>query len=211
MTGHNCGCEGPMNVLARKLHADLGRRIDSTNLGVSGQTTRGLVRQLDRPETQRAVARADVIVLVSGANDLGKVEDRWQDGGCSFACFEPVVSAMGNRVGQILDKLRALPGGPSRTYLVMGYWGVFLDGDVAEEQEGSRFVDWAAGVTAAANLEIERQTIARRMTYVDLVAPVKGAQGLDDPSPWLADDGDHLNAEGVELMAEALAKGYLDS
>ena len=41
-------------------------------------------------------------------------------------------------------------------------------------------------------------------TYVDIYTPFKGADGSTDDTALLADDGDHPNAAGHQLIATAL-------
>lgn len=63
--------------------------------------------------------------------------------------------------------------------------------------------DWQADVRDAD--VIERSAVGAGMTYVDLVKPFRGPSGDGDPTPLLADDGDHPNAAGVDAIADALA------
>ena len=81
------------------------------------------------------------------------------------------------------------------TVLVDNYWNVFTDGAVARADGGQEQLDWSAEVTTAANRAIENAANNSGDLTVDLVKPFKNG-GDEDPTPLLADDGDHPNAAG---------------
>jgi lysophospholipase L1-like esterase len=89
--------------------------------------------------------------------------------------------------------------------LVTDYWNVFRDGQVALDSDGAAERDWSVRVTNAANAAICKAARIQGATCVDLVAPFKGS-GDRDPTPLLADDGDHPNAAGMKVIVAALMK-----
>jgi len=175
--------------------------VRAANLGVPGFTTGDLLDRLHRDDRAcRAVAEADIIIIVIiGANDLA---DAWNRDGCDSSCYQPLVDGMGARLESILQLIRSLRAGRPTTVLVDTYWNVFPDGDVALAGGGQEQVIWSKYVTHAANLAIARAADASGDLVVDLVRPLKNG-GDDDPTPLLADDGDHPNAAGVQAIVTA--------
>jgi hypothetical protein len=60
-------------------------------------------------------------------------------------------------------------------------------------------------VTAEVNRRVSAAAAAHGATYVDLVTPFRGPDGSKDATPLLAPDGDHPDAAGHAVIAEALA------
>lgn len=202
MSGTNCGCDGIMAEYARELARSTGQRVSAQNFGVGGYTTSDVLDDLaDDADVRSAVSGADVVVVIIGANDLNDDLDRWQNGGCSVSCYQPDVTAMGQRLAKVLAKISALSHGRAEV-LVTNYWNVFTDGQVALAN-GADEVRFHLAVTRAANHEIAGRVAAAGDQLVDLVAPFRGS-GDTDPTSLLASDGDHPNAAGVRAIASAL-------
>lgn len=205
MAGTHCSCAGPAAEYGDALAAKTGRTVTVTNLGAGGSITADLLGDLRRdPRTRRAVSAATVVLVTIGANDLlPEFAAYRRDANCDVACYRGPAHTMGRRLAQVLGAIAGLRTGPSRTVLVTDYWNVFTDGEVARADGGQGELDWSAGVTAAANKEICTAATSAGVTCVDLVAPFKGT-GDRDPSPLLAEDGDHPNAAGVRAIVRAL-------
>ena len=81
--------------------------------------------------------------------------------------------------------------------------GLIRDGGaVARADGGQEQIDWSSEVTKAANLAIANAASSSGDLTVDLVKPFKNG-GDEDPTPLLADDGDHPNAAGVKAIVAA--------
>lgn len=146
-----------------------------------------------------AIARADMIVLTVGANDLLPAVGTWQDDGCDTDCYDPAVHAMGDRLRAILavvDREKK----PTAAVLVTSYWNVFEDGDVGRDAHGAGFLAWSDEIPRSADRAICAAADRAAATCVDLYRPFKGV-GDRDPTGLLADDGDHPNARGTRLIA----------
>ena len=210
MAGTACGCRNLLQRYGDALAARTGRHVRADNLGANGAVTSDLLEDLrGDARTRNLVVRADVVVVVIGANDLVPRLDEWREGSCDDSCFRPSVQQMGRRLGQVLAAVQAARHGRTDHVLVTDYWNVFQDGQVARDTDGQAGVDWSTRVTAAANAEICRAAQLAGATCVDLVAPFKGL-GERDPTPLLADDGDHPNAAGTRLIAHALIQATPD-
>jgi lysophospholipase L1-like esterase len=204
MAGFHCGCQGVPAEYAEALAQHSHRRTVSTNLGSNGLVTGQLLTALQHDaRTRRLVRTADVVLVDIGANDLLPQLREWNRTSCSSSCFRAPAERMGDRVRQILTAITALRTASPDTVLVLNYWNVFTDGQVARDQGGQPQLDWSAVVTATANAAICRGAAAVGARCVDTVAPFKG-DGSDDPTSLLAADGDHPNATGVRRIVSSL-------
>jgi lysophospholipase L1-like esterase len=205
MFGAGCDCEDFLAQTADLLQRRTGRVVDTVNNSANGETAGDLLGDLRTDEAYAAeIRRADVIVLTIGANDLGPALDDWVGDACEPSCYHPEVAAMGDRLSAILtivdrEKQAHAP------VLVLNYWNVFEDGAVGAEDHDGGYLDWSDRVTRDANTAICRAAVLAAGTCVDLYQPFKGADGTQDPTSLLADDGDHPNAAGTALIATVLA------
>lgn len=199
MAGKNCGCDGIAAEFAAALAARNRVSARAVNLGVGGYVTGDVLNDLKNDaRTRRAVSRADVVLVIIGANDMYDALDNWKSGGCSRACYTPVVTAMQSRLRSILAEIAALEGTRQHTVLVDGYWNIFTDGQVALHQGGWSQLSWSRTVTSAVNDAIQDAASEASDTYVGLRSVF-----TDVPDPLLASDGDHPNAAGVRAIVKA--------
>ena len=203
MVGTNCGCAGMAEEYASALANRTGDTVTVQNLGVDGMVTDDLLEDLRSDATTRsAIARANVVLVTIGANDLLPELDQWRSSGCDEACVAGAAAQMGRNLAEVLTALDGLREGHHGTVLVTDYWNVFTDGDVARSSGGQAQVDWSTDVTAAANRQICTAARAAGDSCVDLVTVFK--PGGADPTPLLAQDGDHPNTAGVLAIVQAL-------
>lgn len=203
VSGANCDCPDYIEGLTRLLAARDHRAVAATDDAVSGATSSDLLEALRTDASIRADVRsADVVVVTVGANDLYPSLDQWRQGGCGPDCYQPDIAVMADRVRQIVDAVSALQN-HSGAILVTNYWNVFTDGDVAREAETDGYLDWSDAVTRAANSAICRSAAADQVRCVDLYTAFKG-DGDSNPTPLLADDGDHPNPAGTALISRAV-------
>ncbi|SEQ15622.1 SGNH/GDSL hydrolase family protein [Microlunatus flavus] len=210
-SGYHCDCDDYVTGFAHLLAARDGIAVKATNDGEAGSTSNGLADELDGTDgddraEQHDVAKADVVVLTMGANDLEPALDAFRQGSCDASCSDPEVAQMQTDLGRVLDRVQTLEGGHARV-LVTTYWNVFTDGDVARKAERSGYLAWSDTLTRQANQAIA--TVARQhgATLVDLYAPFKG-DGSKDPTDLLADDGDHPDPAGTAVISKAVLAAY---
>lgn len=208
MAGTHCDCPGPMAAYADLLARATGREVTPRGFGVNGATTSTVLTQLASDPVRAAVARADVVVVIIGANDLAADERQFASGSCDAACYTPDVAAMGARLGRLLDRVASLTAGHHPPILVTGYWDLFAEAGLVRSGPDSDRLHWQEAITDAANAEIAHQARLRGDVYVDLVTPFRGPGGTDDPTGLLAGDGDHPNAAGVRALAKALVAAH---
>lgn len=202
MSGYHCGCAGPVRAYADAVTAKTGMAVDDVNLGKGGLTTTGLLAQLRGAGVRRDVAAARVVLVIIGANDLNSQFQQWRSSGCDSACWQPAVRTMGTRVGEVLARIGTLRASSRGAVLVADYWNVFLDGEPARRDGGQAEIDWSRAVSRAANSAICAAADTHHDVCVDTYAPFLA--GDDDPSKYLAPDGDHPNEAGVALIARRL-------
>ena len=203
MSGAACDCQPFLVQYASMLATRDHRSVSPSNLGESGLTAAQLVDRLQEPGVAAEVASAGTVVVTIGANDLLPLVSTWSGGGCGASCVQPAVAQMRTAVAQVLSRIHSLVP-DSTQVLVTDYWNVFEDGDVADSKEGPGFAGWSDGVTVAANAAICSEAQAAGDACVDLYHPFLGADGTRNPTPLLAEDGDHPDAAGHTLIAKAL-------
>ena len=208
MASTNCGCDGIVPEYAAALARRDHRSVVPVDLASNGAVTEDvLTDDLGNVAHRDAVALAGVVLLTLGANDLLPQLEKWRSSSCDSSCYGPPIRAMGQTLGRVLARIHAVRAGSTGPVLVTDYWNVFTDGEVARRDGGAAQVRWSAAVTAAANAAICSAARANHAVCVDLVAPFKGSTDTNrqqDPTPLLADDGDHPNAAGVKVIVRAL-------
>lgn len=199
-----CGCTGFVELVAAQLPAADGGPAHVVNLGTGGLTAAGLRTSVTTPgPTTSAVAQGDILLITIGANDLTPLLTQWHTSGCPAACYSPAVDAVGSDLAAILAAADKLRGQLPTQVLVTDYWNVFADGDVAIQKNGSAYLRWSDALTRALNSRICAAAQNAGATCVDLYGPLKG-DGSRNPTAFLADDGDHPNAAGHQLIASTL-------
>jgi lysophospholipase L1-like esterase len=203
MAGAGCDCDEFLVRVGAGLHARTRRTVVTDNNGANGETASGLLQDLQTDDAQQGeIARADVIVVTIGANDLTPALDAWDDGGCDRSCYQPRIDDMADRLSAILTTVNDHKQ-PATPVLVTNYWNVFEDGDVGAGDYGQGYLAWSDTVTKSANTAICRAARLGEATCVDTYAPFK-ADGGKDPTGLLADDGDHPNDAGTAVIASAV-------
>ena len=211
----NCpGCESFVELFGQQIAERQGAHVQVLDLGVSGWTSQDVLDSLAPASADaEAVRSSDVLTITIGANDFYPDLVSYLADDCGpepLACFDDELAGLRERLGRVLSLVGDLRDERLSNVLVTGYWNVFTDGAVADELYGAQFLQDSAAVTRRVNSVIESVSTAFGATYVDLFEPFKGAEGANDPTALLADDGDHPNQAGHQKISEALvaAAGY---
>jgi lysophospholipase L1-like esterase len=195
--GSVCGCVAFPTLYARKLAPD-GQAID---LARGGFTSGDVRSQVDDPVVQEAIRAATITVIMVGANDLAAVFD--PGGGGDAQADQQAATGVEANVAAVVARIRAVQA-TARPVLVLGYWNVVEDGDVARSDYSTADTAQAAAITGYTNDALRAAATAGRATYVPTLAAFKGTDGTADPTRLLADDGDHPNALGHAAIADTL-------
>lgn len=104
---------GYVERYADHISSDTGARVRTTNLGVSGQTSRELLELLrGSREARRALRGAEIVTINIGLNDLGHAARRYQNGTCGGAdgegCLRAAVTSLEENWKASVAELEAL-------------------------------------------------------------------------------------------------------
>ena len=200
----HCDCAGFVSAYANLLTAS-GTAATGVQLGVPGATTDDVLGQLDDDErTEGLVARADVVLLMSGANEVVPDLRQAQSGECDAHCYDATLQTTRKQLVSAVQRIRALRGGKPVQVALLDYWNVSVDGQVARQQYGAEELAEADAATKATNAAICAAAAQAGATCVDTFVPFRGTDGSADPTSLLAADGDHPDEAGHQVIAEAL-------
>lgn len=198
--GGACDCAAFPELVTSRLRADLHRPVVDTNLAAGGLTSADVLTQVGTPEVGAALRRADLVVIEIGANDFD--EDTATDPVCSTSgpCDPDGVAELRTGLTRIVERVRSAGGPSDRAVLLLGYWNVFRDGATGRAQ-GPAYVAGSDRLTRDVNAAIDGVARATGSLYVDVYGPFAA---VADPTDHLAGDGDHPNAAGHRLIADAV-------
>lgn len=203
LAGTACDCTDYVTLLGQAAQVAQQHHVDVSNLAIAGETSGQVLGSLGEQSTAEAVAGADTIVLTIGANDFDStiIGDATKVSPNDLHAYDAALASMRANLAAILDKIGALSHSGDPLVLVTGYWNVFQDGAVARG-EGSSYLTNSRALTLEVNAALKDVAEAHRATYVDLYTPFVGDR--DDDTDLLTDDGDHPNAAGHQIIADAL-------
>jgi len=195
--GTACSCGGFGGSLAR-VDGSAALR----NAAAEGQTSAGLLAQLDDPAILSSLRAATMVTVTVGANDFDESLAGTPDCG-DLHCYAATMTGTDSTLGAIATRLRSsTPAGT--TIVFTGYWNVFLDGRVGADR-GPGYVAASDALTRQFNALVARVATDAGDAYADLYTPFK-AYGSRDDTALLAPDGDHPDAAGQHLIAAAVAR-----
>ncbi|MCH8613330.1 SGNH/GDSL hydrolase family protein [Arsenicicoccus dermatophilus] len=181
-----------------------GPPVKALNLGVDGQTAADLLQMVRRnPAIRRAVTTSDLVVITSGANDVLDLFGETADQDCGAACIDRGAQGVQQHIAAALHEVRSLQSRPGARAVVTTYWNVGLDGQVARQAETPQMYAWTDRLTRAVNQRLCQAAAKEGATCVDLYAPFKAG---GDPTPLLAEDGDHPSPAGQQLIADQIVR-----
>lgn len=205
-SGHACDCSPFPEVYGTLLGRRTGVPVSVDNRAVSGLDTAGLIDQLGRPAVQGAVRRSDIVLIMIGANDFGDHHDEVVSGECdndeNADCVSDEIGALHDHLTSILSTIATLRRGRPTTVLVTGYWNVFQDGDVARKAVGEDGLTASLALTRRANAVINSVSSSVGADYVNIFSAFQNSG--KDITTLMAPDGDHPDAAGHRLIADAL-------
>ena len=175
-----------------------------SNDGTPGLTSTELTAELrDGGPAAADVAAADIVSITIGADDFDYAQATPSCPGGTAGCFDSQLVELSGQLDGILARIDVLRHHAPTTVLLTGYWDIWEDGQVAAAA-GPAYVTTGDLLTRWVNQRLQHAAALSRATYVDLARAFRGAALGDDDTRLLADDGDHPNAAGHQLIAGAL-------
>ncbi|MGD7051198.1 SGNH/GDSL hydrolase family protein [Sutcliffiella horikoshii] len=171
-----------------KQHYEAKPYIDNvsvTNLGVRGNRTNHLLKRLEDPEVQEALAEADVIFMTVGGNDLMKViRENFLD--LTFSLFDKEQELYAKRLDSVLGEVRK-HNDSSRIYLV-GLFNPFYHFFQEIEEMNEVVTNWNATTISILDEYPNTAYVPIQDIFID---PVENL---------LDDDQFHPNQKGYQLI-----------
>ena len=199
--GSQCDCRPFPDLIRDAAMRRTGADTYLLNDADGGVTSTDVLADIRRDASQAVTAlrAATVVTVTVGANDF----DEGAADGCdpNLDCYGDRIATMQNNVASIVTRIGGLSGGKAKV-LVIGYWGVFLDG-AAGAARGPQYVRTARLLTQRVNAALAAAAGSTSATYVDIDAAFTAQVGADRTS-LLANDGDHPNATGHRVIADAV-------
>ncbi|MFF5176218.1 SGNH/GDSL hydrolase family protein [Micromonospora sp. NPDC000089] len=192
--GTACACDPFPALYARRLSPAAA----SVDLARSGSTAADLLDQLRDGYPREVLRTATVVLIMAGANDFAARFPGGRDDD-----YRRIAGQVRADVATAVRQVRADAGRPVPV-VVLGYWNVLEDGQVAGADYDADGTAEAARATSYANdalADAARDAAAR---FVPTFGVFKGADGTVDPTALLAADGDHPNARGHAAIATAI-------
>jgi lysophospholipase L1-like esterase len=184
--GTACGCDPFPELYARAQHAT------DVNLAEPGATAADVRAEL--LAERDVLATAAEVVIMAGANDMADVfGDPAQYPAAAAGVRTDVTASVA-----AIEQIRPIP------VIVLGYWNVVRDGQVAAAQYGPDGVRDAAQATTQINDALRAAATQPGATFVATAPAFHGDDGAHDPTGLLASDGDHPNAAGHAAIAALL-------
>jgi lysophospholipase L1-like esterase len=197
--GTNCSCTPYPPLTATMLSKPIGRTVTATNDSVGGYTTKNVLNQLNNDQNViNHVKKADVVEVEIGANDVAYNSTC----GTSVDCYAPKVPTMTENLLSIVRRTQSLEADHKHLVVLLDYWSVWLGGKYAESK-GQAYVNAAEEMTDRVDKAIQSTASKTGSAYVDLRAAFKGPNYTYDETHFLSSDGDHPNAAGHQLIADA--------
>jgi lysophospholipase L1-like esterase len=202
-TGYRCGCDAFIKLVGTARAAAEHRGVRTTNRARDGLTSAGLVQQLDDADVSMATGTADVDVVTIGANDFDptKLPRPECARSAALACYDAELVELHANLTTVVRRLAGARPRPEARIVLTGYWNVFLDGAVGRAR-GAAYVTNSDALTRRVNGVIRDVAAQEGALYADVYAAFKA--GDPDDTRLLLPDGDHPNAAGHRVIADAV-------
>jgi len=201
--GSVCDCRNFVDSYGDLLSRHAMYKTAVTNFAQGGAESGDVLDQLKQAPVRRALDNATTVLLMVGANDFYHPFKKVRHGASASSEFRPTAQQVRTNVLRAIRQIRSLHDGPV-TIVVLGYWNVAEDGKVGREDYGKDGVQAAESATRWANHALQDAARSGQAVYVSTYEAFKGPHGHKDPTPLLADDGDHPNAAGHRVLARTV-------
>jgi acyl-CoA thioesterase-1 len=203
--GSACNCTPFGVTYARVLAQHLQRNVSTSNFARSGATTASLKAQLSEGSLQSVIRGATTVLIMVGANDFASTFSSDQQGQCPENCYDSLAQSTKLAVADIVATVQHIHQSPV-SIILLDYWNIEKDGAVARQQYDSAGITKSLNATSYANDAIYAAAVARHVGFESTRDTLRGPNDDTDPTPDLASDGEHPDAQGHQLIANMLAK-----
>ncbi len=193
LTGLHCGCTNFIQQYATAL----GGTAD--NLAQNGSTSLNLVHLLQTARAWKAVENASVVVIMTGANDYNGTFAAVSNG-ASPSQYNAIAKQVKANVTTAVDKIRSI--NPNADVVIVDYWAAMEAGKVAQQNYNA--ATQKAALESTESVDGALWSVAQSLhtdwlsTYQLYYRPGINVTSL------LASDGNHPDAAGTALIANAL-------
>jgi acyl-CoA thioesterase-1 len=198
----HCGCAGFVQEYADLAAQDDGAAATVHNYSDPGSLSHDVVTELHHRKVKQAVREATTVLIMSGANDFTAPFGEVRDGASESDQYPPAEDRVRANVIEAVQLIQAL--NPTARVVVLDYWAAMKDGAVARREYSAGAQQASQDATDAVNQALADAVEATHVTYVSTLVAFKGPDGSQDPTDLLAADGDHPDAAGHQVIAQAL-------
>jgi acyl-CoA thioesterase-1 len=198
-SGAACHCTNFVSAYAKKLPG----KATVANFAEGGSTSSDALARLDEPAVASKVRKATTVLIMTGANDFVDSFVDVTDGADPDDSYGSVAKRVRLNVTAEVKQIHKL--NPDAHVVVLDYWAAMQDGAVAEREYDADERRAATQATDYLNDALAAAAKATGATYVSTLRAFKGADGKSDPTPLLESDGDHPNAAGHKVIADAIS------
>jgi lysophospholipase L1-like esterase len=185
-TGDMSG-KGYVGLVNEALKKTYGDRVTTINLGINGQTSADLAKQIRQPEVRQLLKRATWITITIGGNDLFRASGELDQ--VDRVAIDEGRTVYRRNLSRILKEIRKLNS--EAPVFIYGLYNPF--GDLSGQRETSRLVmEWNETI----------MDVSQQFSRI-VVIPTFDLFQLN-PSRLLYSDHFHPNQEGYRKMAERL-------
>jgi lysophospholipase L1-like esterase len=161
---------------------------------------------MSQPAVQAAVKDATIVLIMTGANDYDDAFDEASIGFDPTAAYATVATVVQDNVTNTIGKIKQLNS--KAQVVVLDYWAAEEDGAVARQQYDPTTMDASVACTVSVNTALALAAKAGGASYLSTYTAFKGVDGKKDDTGLLQSDGDHPNAAGQLVIAQAVAAVY---
>jgi lysophospholipase L1-like esterase len=171
------------------------------NSSFPAATSGDVLSQFQDPVDRATIANSDVAVVMVGADDFWDATQHVLHGRDPVAEFTPVAQQLTVNLRRIVAEVREVHHGERVPVILCDYWNIYKDGTVAQHTYTQSKREVSTVATQYANAAIRR---AAQLAGVDFVSTWALFHDGHDIDTYLGPDGNHPNAQGYAMIAEAL-------
>jgi acyl-CoA thioesterase-1 len=207
--GRHCGGCGDLFTLYAHSVAAPGAPITVVNLAKGNTTSSDALATMRRSSSEAAIKKATTVVIFTGADDFGSAWRKVSKGGSQKKYYRPLESKVRSNVEKMIDLAHSL--NPNAHVAVLDYWAAMEDGAVARHDYTKAQLTAGAAATDYLNKGLVGAARHSHAAFVSTYHLFKGANGNQDPTKYLAGDGNHPNAAGMHLITAALVSALREA